>query len=168
MVITIENKTPKIGEIYLAETAVVVGDVEIGSGSSIWFNAVLRGDVAPIQIGNNTNIQDCSVLHGTYKKCGVKVGNYVSVGHSVILHGCDIGDFTLVGMGSVIMDLAKIGRNSLVAAGSLVTEESTFEDGVLIMGRPARVVRKLTMEEITKVRQNAEHYLMYQTWYEKK
>jgi carbonic anhydrase/acetyltransferase-like protein (isoleucine patch superfamily) len=161
-----ERRAPKIGpDCFIAPTAAVVGDVTMGRNCSVWFNAVIRGDVMPIVIGDETNIQDGSVIHGTYKKCGAKIGNRVTVGHSVILHGCEIGDRCLIGMGSIIMDQAKVSADSLVAAGSLITEGSEFPPGVLIMGRPAKVKRELTPEEIKFLNQSADNYIHYKTWY---
>lgn len=150
---------------FLAPSSVIVGQVTIGKNCSIWFNTTVRGDVMPIEIGDETNIQDNSVIHGTYKKCGAKIGKRVSVGHSVILHGCEIGDRCLIGMGTIIMDQAKISENSLVAAGSLVTEGAQFPPGVLIMGRPAQIKRPLTAEEIGFLNQSADNYLLYKSWY---
>lgn len=165
-ILSIATGTPKIGpDSYIAPTAAIVGDVTMGRGCSVWFNAVVRGDVMPIKIGDETNIQDGTVIHGTYKKCGTTIGNRVTVGHAVVLHGCEIGDRCLIGMGSIIMDNAKISPDSLVAAGSLVTEGSEFPPGVLIMGRPAKVKRELTPEEIAFLNKSADNYTFYQTWY---
>lgn len=159
--------TPRIArDVFLAPNATVVGDVEIGEKCSVWFNAVIRGDVMPIRIGRETNIQDGTVVHGTYNKCGTTIGQRVSIGHSVILHGCTIGDETLIGMGTIIMDKAEIGKNCVVGAGSLVTEETKFDEGWLIFGRPAKAVRKLTDEEIKKLALSADNYLFYQTWFD--
>lgn len=159
--------TPKIAQnVFLAPNATIVGDVEIGEQCSIWFNVVLRGDVFPIRIGSETNIQDGTIVHGTYKKCGTTIGRRVSVGHGVIMHGCDIGDEVLIGMGSIIMDKAKIPSHSIVGAGSLVTEESKFESGWLILGRPARAFRKLTDDELKFLPKSADNYKLYQTWYD--
>lgn len=146
----------------------MIGDVEIGKKCSIWFNTVIRGDVMPIRIGEETNIQDGTVIHGTYKKCGTTIGKRVSVGHGVILHGCTIGDTSLIGMGTIIMDNAKIGSRCVVGAGSLVTEEKSFEDGWLILGRPAKAVRRLTEQELAFLDTSADNYLFYQTWYGEK
>lgn len=169
MIIPLPQGKPEIGSgTFLAPTAVVIGQVTIGTNCSVWFNTTIRGDVMPIEIGDETNIQDNTVIHGTYKKCGARLGRRVSVGHGVILHGCDIGDRCLIGMGAIIMDRAKISQDSLVAAGSLVTEESEFPAGVLIMGRPAKVHRHLTQEEISFLNKSADNYLLYKTWYEPK
>ena len=168
-IIPTSTGTPKIAEdVFLADNARVIGDVVLESGVSIWFNAVIRGDVMPIRIGRNSNIQDGSIVHGTYKKCGTTIGQNVSVGHAVVLHGCEIGDNCLIGMGTIIMDQAKISPRSIVGAGSLVTENSEFPEGVLILGRPAKVVRPLRPEEIEFLGQSAKNYLHYQTWYQDK
>ena len=131
------------------------------------YNTTLRGDVMPIVIGDETNIQDNTVLHGTYQKCGAIIGSKVTVGHSVVLHGCTIGDLVLIGMGTVIMDQAEIPSLSIVAAGSLVTENSKFPDGHLIMGRPAKAVRPLKEQEIAFLSKSAQNYIDYMKWYEK-
>lgn len=169
MIVPLSQGQPKIGEgTYIAPNATLVGDVEIGKNCSIWFNAVIRGDVMPIKIGDETNIQDGSILHGTYKKCGTTIGKRVTVGHGVILHGCEIGDRVLIGMGAIIMDKAKISSDSIIAAGALVTEEKEFPQGVLIVGRPATVKRELTDEERAFLNKSADNYLFYKKWYEEK
>lgn len=158
--------SPQIGkDVFIADGAQVIGDVRIGEGSSIWFNTTLRGDVMPILIGRETNIQDGSVLHGTFGKYGCEIGDRVTIGHSVILHGCKIGNACLVGMGSVVMDGAEIGERSVVGAGSLVTEGKKFPAKSLIVGRPAVVKRPLTEEELAFLEQSADNYLLYKTWY---
>lgn len=160
--------TPVIGEgTFLAEGARIIGDVTIGRDSSIWYNTVLRGDVGPITIGDATNIQDGTVIHGTFKKAFARIGNRVTIGHSVVLHGCAIGDLCLIGMGTIIMDNAEIGPRNIVGAGSLVTENSKFlEEGWLILGRPAKPVRKLKPEELAFLDQSANNYLLYKSWYQ--
>ena len=168
MIMPLLGKTPQIGKDgFVAPSADIIGDVTIGERCSIWFNTTLRGDVMPIVIGNDSNIQDNSVVHGTYKKCGAVIGNKVTVGHSVILHGCKIGDLVLVGMGAVIMDLAEIPERSIVAAGSLVTENAKFPPGHLIIGRPAKAVRPLTDKELEFLPQSAKNYIEYMSWYKK-
>ena len=160
---------PELAEdVYLAPTAQLIGDVQIGARSTVWFNAVLRGDVGPIRIGSETNIQDGSVLHGTFGKAFVTVGNRVTIGHLVTLHGCTIEDLALVGMGSIVMDGAVIPKQSIVGAGSLVTEGSRFESGWLIMGRPAKAVRPLKPDEIAFLDKSADNYLRYKIWYAEK
>lgn len=163
----VRGKFPQIGEgTFLAETSQIMGDVKIGEDCSIWYQTVLRGDVMPIEIGSETNIQDGSIIHGTINKCGAKVGSRVTVGHGVILHGCEISELCLIGMGSVVMDLAKISERSIVGAGSLVTEESQFPPGVLILGRPAKVIRELNEQELQFLDKSADNYLQYKKWYE--
>lgn len=158
--------SPTIGnDVFLAEGAQVIGDVKIGDGSSVWFNTTLRGDVMPITIGRETNIQDGSVLHGTFGKYACEVGDRVTIGHTVILHGCKIGTRCLIGMGSIIMDGAEIGDFSVVGAGSLVTEGKKFPPKSLIVGRPAVVKRPLNEEELKFLEQSADNYLLYKTWY---
>ncbi len=164
----INGMEPQLGkECYIAPTAVLVGNVLIGDQSSVWFNAVVRGDVTPIVIGKQSNLQDGVVVHGTYQKADVRIGDRVTVGHGVILHGCRIEDSCLIGMGSILMDLSHIGHHCLVGAGSLVTEGSVFEPGTLIMGRPAKAVRKLRQDEIDKLERSADNYLFYiNSWYQ--
>lgn len=168
MMRTLLGKTPQIGEgSFIAETASVIGDVTIGKNSSVWYNTVLRGDVGPIKIGDETNIQDGTVIHDTHKKAFATIGNRVTIGHLCMLHGCTIGDLCLIGMGSIIMDNATIPSRSIVGAGSLVTEGFTHtEEGWLILGRPAKAVRKLKPEEMQFLDKSADNYLLYKTWYE--
>ncbi len=144
--------------VWVAENAVLVGDVTIGEGSSVWYGAILRGDEAPITIGKNTNIQDGAVLHEA-ARYPLVIGDGVTVGHNAILHGCEIGNNVVVGMGSIVMNGAKIGNDSIVGAGSLVTQDKEFPDGMMILGSPARALRKLTPEEIARNRWNAEEYV---------
>ncbi len=168
MILPLQGKTPRIGEgSFIAPSADLIGDITAGRLCSFWFNTTLRGDVMPIVIGDETNIQDNTVIHGTYKKCGAVIGSRVTVGHSVILHGCRIGDLVLVGMGSVIMDLAEIPDRCIVGAGSLVTENSKFPEGHLILGRPAKAVRPLKEEELNFLPQSAKNYIEYMGWYQK-
>ena len=144
--------------VWVAENAVLVGDVTIGEGSSVWYGAILRGDEAPITIGKNTNIQDGPVLHEA-ARYPLVIGDGVTVGHNAILHGCEIGNNVVIGMGSIVMNGAKIGNDSIVGAGSLVTQDKEFPDGVMILGSPARALRNLTPEEIARNRWNAEEYV---------
>ena len=168
MIIEARGKSPQIGEgVFVAPSADLIGDVRIGRGSSIWFNTTLRGDVMPIVIGDETNIQDNTVVHGTFNKCGAVIGHRVTVGHSVVLHGCTIGDLVLVGMGTIIMDQAKIANRCIVAAGSLVTEDAEFAEGQLILGRPAKAVRPLNAKELAFLGQSAQNYMDYMKWYAK-
>ncbi|MBX2986528.1 MAG: gamma carbonic anhydrase family protein [Bdellovibrionaceae bacterium] len=159
--------TPEIGrDVFLAPNAFVIGDVKIGERASIWFNVTVRGDVMPIRIGAETNIQDGSVLHGTYGKFGCTLEDRVTIGHLVTLHGCHIGRETLIGMGCTVMDGAQVGEQCLIGAGSLVTEGMKIPPRHLAFGRPAKVVRPLKPEEIESLRLSADNYLLYQTWYE--
>ena len=158
---------PKFGEnCYLAENATIIGDVIIGNDCSIWFNAVLRGDVNSIKIGNKVNIQDGAVLHTLYQKSTVEIGDNVSIGHNVTIHGAKINDNVLVGMGATILDHAVIGENSIIAANALVLDSTIVEPGSIYAGVPAKKVKDVdpsqTKEMINKI---ANNYLMYSDWY---
>lgn len=143
---------------YIAKGAVVVGDVELGENASIWYNAVLRADNRKIHIGNNSNIQDNVTVH-VQRVLDVWVGDNVTVGHNAIVHACEIGDNTLIGMGSIIMNRAKVGKNCIIGAGAIVTEDTVIPDNSLALGIPARVKREVTPEEIEKNRQSSLHYV---------
>lgn len=157
---------PEIGQdAFIAPSCDVIGDVHVGDGASLWFNVTIRGDVMPIRIGRETNVQDNTVIHGTFGKYGTTLGDRVTIGHSVILHGARVDDLCLIGMGSILMDDTHISKNSIVAAGSLVTEGSKFPPGVLIMGRPAKVKRELNPDEIAFLSQSADNYILYKSWY---
>jgi carbonic anhydrase/acetyltransferase-like protein (isoleucine patch superfamily) len=144
--------------VYMAQGAVVVGDVRIGARSSVWHNAVLRGDVAPIVVGAESNVQDCAVLHGA-TDFGVVVGNGVTIGHGAIVHGCTIGDNALIGMGAIVLNGAQIGRDCIVGAGAVVTQGTVIPDGSVAFGSPARVVRPVTDEDRAANRANAQEYV---------
>ena len=146
---------------WVAESAQVMGRVTMAENSSVWYGAVLRGDNDSISVGRNSNVQDGSVLH-TDHGSPLVIGDNVTVGHLVMLHGCSIGDGSLVGIGSVIMNGARIGRNCIVGAGALVTEGKQFPDGVLIVGTPAKVQRELTAEQIDRLQASASHYVTQQ------
>jgi carbonic anhydrase/acetyltransferase-like protein (isoleucine patch superfamily) len=164
--VSVRGHNPVIGEqVFLADTCRVIGQVSIGAESSVWFSAVLRGDVAPIKIGKQTNIQDGAVIHGTLNKHATNIGDRVTIGHLAMLHGCDIGDGTLIGMQSTVMDGCKIGKHCIVGAQSLVVEGSVFEDECLIVGSPAKVKRKLRKEEIEFLEKSADNYKLYAGWY---
>lgn len=143
---------------YVADSAQVIGDVRLGAQSSVWFGAVLRGDTDTLHVGAGSNIQDGSVLHAD-TGYPLRVGERVTVGHQVMLHGCTVGDESLIGIGAVVLNGAQIGRHSLVGARSLITEGKVFPDGSLIMGSPAKVVRALTPDEIDGLRRSAQHYM---------
>ena len=155
----LDDKTPQVHpSAYVADSARVMGEVTLGQDSSVWFGAVIRGDSAPIAVGEGTNIQDGSVLHAD-TGFPLTIGRHVTVGHQVMLHGCTVGDESLIGIGAVVLNGAKIGKHCLVGARSLVTEGKEFPDGSLIMGSPAKVVRTLTPEQIEGLRQSAQHYI---------
>src|ERR1700692_2266635 len=164
--VTARGFTPQIGkEVFVADNARIIGNVEVRERASVCDNVTIGGDVMPIQIGREANIQDGSVLHGTYGKYGCIVHDRVTIGHQVILHGCTIGRESLIGMGSIVMDGAVVGEQCIVGAGSLVTEGSEFPPRSLILGRPAKVKRPLTEDEILSLAQSADNYLLYKTWY---
>lgn len=159
MIYKLGDKEPKInGKVYIAESADVIGDVELSDGVNIWFGAVLRGDIEKIIIGKNSNIQDNVTVH-TDLGIPCVIGENVTVGHNVIIHSCSVGDNTIVGMGSTVLNRTKIGKNCMVGANSLVTHSIPTEDGVLILGSPAKIVRKLSEEEIKHLKDNADHYV---------
>lgn len=158
--------SPIIGEdVFIADNARIISDVEVGDRSSIWYNVVIRGDVMPIRIGKEVNVQDGSVIHGTYGKWGTTLHDRVTIGHLVMLHGCEIGRGTLVGMGSIVMDGVQVGEHCLIGAGSLVTEGTKIPPRSLVVGRPAKVKRPLTDEEVELLEKSADNYLLYKTWY---
>jgi carbonic anhydrase/acetyltransferase-like protein (isoleucine patch superfamily) len=160
------NKGTERGKkVFIAENAVVIGDITVHDDVSIWYNVVLRGDVERIEIGRCTNVQDGSVIHVTKDKYPTVLKDYVTVGHSVTLHGCTIESNVLVGIGSVILDNSVIGENSIVAAGSLVPPGKAYEAGSLIMGSPAKAVKKLSDEDIKGIRDYADRYVMYKNVY---
>jgi carbonic anhydrase/acetyltransferase-like protein (isoleucine patch superfamily) len=166
-IITLNGKTPVIGnDCFLAENAVLTGDIEMGDGCSIWFSAVLRGDVNYIRIGNNVNIQDCAVVHGTYKKSSTRIGNNVSIAHGAIVHGCTIHDNVLIGMNAVVLDDAVIESNSIVAAGAVVTKGTVVESGSVFAGSPAKKIKSISPELLKgEVERIAGSYHMYASWY---
>lgn len=164
---SINNITPKILEgVFLADNAVVVGDVIIGKESSIWFNTVIRGDVNSIIIGNSVNIQDGVVVHCTYQKTKTIIGDNVSIGHNAIIHGCEIRNNVLIGMGAIIMDNVIIEENSIIAAGAVLTKGTYVKSGSLFAGVPAKFKRSLFEEEIeNSIIKTAENYKKYLSWY---
>ena len=158
MIFSLGNKHPSLHEeSWVAETAVVIGSVNLGRNASIWWNAVARGDNDPITIGDNSNIQDGSVLH-TDEGIPLTIGANVTVGHQVMLHGCTVGDGSLIGIGSTVLNRAVIGKHCIVGANSLVAEGKVFPDRSLILGAPAKVVRTLTDEEVARLQNSADHY----------
>ncbi|MCP3142244.1 gamma carbonic anhydrase family protein [Pyxidicoccus xibeiensis] len=144
---------------FVEDSAQVVGEVELGEDSSVWYNAVLRGDVNPIRIGKRTNIQDLSLVHVTTHKHSTSVGDDVTVGHHVILHGCTVGDRVLVGMGAILMDGVEVGDECIIGAGALLTPGTKVPPGSLVVGSPGKVKRPITEEERAFLRQSAQHYV---------
>ncbi len=164
---SVRGYTPQIGEdCYLAENATIVGDVVIGEQCSIWFNTVLRGDVNSIRIGNRVNIQDGSVLHTLYEKSTITIGNDVSVGHNVTIHGADIDDLALIGMGATLLDHAHVGRGAIVAAGALVLANTQIGPDELWAGVPAKFIKKVAPDQAKEINEKiANGYIMYAGWY---
>ena len=155
----LDGEAPRVDPTaWIADSAEVMGNVHLGPDASVWFGCVLRGDTESMHIGEGSNIQDLSVLHADFGQ-PLHIGRHVTVGHKVMLHGCTIGDESLIGIGAVVLNGARIGKNCLVGAGSLVTEGKEFPDGSMILGSPARVVRSLTPEQIEGLRRSAEHYI---------
>ncbi len=159
MIYDLEKNVPEISaNSWVAPNAIIIGKVKLEKNSSIWFNAVLRGDIEKIVIGENSNIQDGSVLH-TDPGCPLTVGKGVTVGHMVMLHGCEIFDDTLIGIGSTILNKVKIGKNCIIGANTLVTENKVIPDNSLVLGSPGKVIRKVTDDEIKVICENAKHYV---------
>lgn len=167
LVKTVNGKTPNIpADCYVAENATIVGDVTIGANCSIWFNAVLRGDVNSIIIGNKVNVQDGAIIHCTYKKHPTTIGNNVSIGHNAIVHGCSIHDNVLVGMGSIIMDNCVVESNSIIAAGAVVTQNTVVPSGSIFAGVPARKVKDINESEFAgEIERISNNYVMYSGWF---
>lgn len=163
----VNNKHPQIPEdCYVAENATIVGEVSFGNQCSVWFNAVIRGDVHFIKIGNKVNVQDGAVIHATYQKSPTTIGNNVSIGHNAIVHGCTIHDNVLIGMGSIVMDDCVIESNSIVAAGAVVTANTRVEAGSIYAGVPAKKVKDISKELIHgEINRIAENYVKYSSWF---
>ena len=164
----VKGKSPIIPkDCYIAENATIVGEVEMGKQCSVWFNAVVRGDVHFIKIGNKVNIQDGAVIHATYKTSPTIIGNNVSIGHNAIVHGCTIKDNVLIGMGSIVMDDCIIESNSIIAAGAVVTKKTIVESGSIYAGIPAKKVKDISEELISgEINRIADNYLKYSSWFE--
>lgn len=157
---------PVVGDgVFLAETAAVIGDVHIGARTSVWYGAVLRGDVFHIRIGDEVSIQDNAVVHVTGGVHPTIVGNRVTIGHSVVLHGCTVGDSCIIGMGAVVMDRAVVGKNCIVGAGALVTPGTEIPEGHLALGSPARPTKKLSQRELDWIESSADHYVQLASTY---
>lgn len=164
---SVNGLSPQFGEgVYLAENATIIGDVIMGNQCSIWFNAVVRGDVHYIRIGDKVNVQDGAVIHCTYKKHPTEIGNYVSIGHNALVHGCKVMDNVLIGMGAIVMDGVTVHSNSIIAAGAVVLEGTTLESGCIYAGVPAKKVKELSQEQTAVlVKGIAENYIMYSSWF---
>ncbi len=163
----LNGKTPIFGEnCFLAETAVIIGDVEMGNDCSIWYSAVLRGDVHSIRLGNNVNVQDNATIHATYKKSPTTIGNNVSIAHNAVVHGCTIKDNVLIGMSAVVLDDAIIESNAIIAAGAVVTKGTHVESGSVYAGSPAKKIKELSPELLEgEINRIANSYAMYASWY---
>jgi carbonic anhydrase/acetyltransferase-like protein (isoleucine patch superfamily) len=163
----INGKHPQISEdCFVAENATIVGEVSIGKQCSIWFNAVLRGDVHFIKLGNKVNVQDGAVIHATYQKSPTTIGNNVSIGHNAIVHGCTIKDNVLIGMGSIVMDDCVIKSNSIIAAGSVVTKNTLVESGTIYAGTPAKKIKDISPELVSgEINRIADNYVKYSSWF---
>ncbi|MFS4455854.1 gamma carbonic anhydrase family protein [Maribacter sp. 2304DJ31-5] len=167
MIKSVGGKTPKIGDdCYIAENATIVGEVVMGDQCSVWFNAVIRGDVHYIKMGDKVNVQDGAVIHCTYKKSPTVIGNNVSIGHNAIVHGCTVHDNVLIGMGSIIMDDCIVERNSIIAAGAVLTKGTHVPEGSVFAGMPAKKIKdvgpELSSGEIDRI---AEAYVAYSGWF---
>ncbi len=167
LIIPVRGFTPQIGrDCFLAENATIIGDTVIGDECSIWFNTVIRGDVNSIKIGNGVNIQDGSVLHTLYQKSTIEIGDHVSIGHNVTIHGAKIRDYALIGMGAVVMDDAVVGEGALVAAGSVVLSRTVIGPNELWGGAPAKFIKMVEPEKAKEMNVKiAKNYLMYSKWY---
>jgi carbonic anhydrase/acetyltransferase-like protein (isoleucine patch superfamily) len=159
--------TPQFGdECWMAETATVIGEVTMGNHCTVWYNAIIRGDVNSIVIGNYTNIQDGAIIHCTYKKAATIIGNRVSIGHNAIVHGCTVEDSVLIGMGAIIMDDAVIGTGSIIGAGAIVLAGTIVPPNSVFVGNPAKKVKEIGEEGINVIERTAENYVKYAGWYQ--
>ena len=167
IILPVNGIHPKLGEnCFVAPNATIIGDVVMGNECSVWFNAVVRGDVNSIRIANKVNIQDGAVIHCTYKKTTVDLGNNVSVGHNAIVHGCKVHDNVLIGMGAIVMDNCEIHSNSIIAAGAVLTEGTVVPAGCIYAGVPAKKVKDISQELIEgEINRIADNYLMYSSWF---
>lgn len=166
-ILPVKGILPQFGNnIFLAPNATVVGDVSMGDDCSVWFNAVVRGDVHWIKMGNKVNIQDGAVIHCTYQKAPTTIGNNVSIGHNALVHGCTLEDNVLIGMGAIVMDNCVVERNSIVAAGAVLLENTRVESGSIYAGVPAKKVKQLSPEQFETLNQRiADNYVMYSGWF---
>ncbi|MGL1887817.1 MAG: gamma carbonic anhydrase family protein [Reichenbachiella sp.] len=162
----VQGKKPEFGDnCWFAETATVIGEVIMGDNCSIWYNAVLRGDVNSIKIGNNSNVQDNAMVHCTYLKAPTTIGDNVSIGHNAIVHGCTLEDNVLIGMGAIVMDHVIVGQGSIIGAGAVVLENTIIEPGSVYVGNPARKVKDIGDKGTAEIQRIAGNYLKYSSWY---
>jgi carbonic anhydrase/acetyltransferase-like protein (isoleucine patch superfamily) len=166
LILPVNDILPVFGEnCFLAENATITGDVVMGDFCNVWFNAVIRGDVNSISIGNKVNIQDGAIIHCTYKKASTEIANNVNIGHKAIVHGCTVKDNVLVGMGAIIMDHCVIEPFSIIAAGAVLTEKTLVESGSIFAGNPAKKIKMISEEQRILLEQLADRYVMYAGWY---
>ncbi|WP_374166130.1 gamma carbonic anhydrase family protein [Arcticibacter sp. MXS-1] len=166
LILPVKGKLPKIGhDCFVAENSTIVGDVTLGSHCSIWFNAVLRGDVNSIQIGDQVNVQDGAIIHCTYLKAPTVIGNNVSIGHRALVHGCTLHNNVLIGMGAIVMDHAVVQEYCIIAAGAIVLEGTLCESGFIYAGIPAKKVKPLSTEQRELLQKLPERYVMYSSWF---
>ena len=169
LILPVNGKHPQFGKnCFLAENCTVVGEVQMGDDCSVWFNTVVRGDVHYIKMGNKVNVQDGAIIHCTYQKAPVNIGNNVSIGHRAIVHGCTVHDNVLIGMGAIVMDHAVIGENSIIAAGAIVLENTIVEPGSIYAGVPAKKVKEVDREKFKDlIERISNNYVMYSGWFKK-
>jgi carbonic anhydrase/acetyltransferase-like protein (isoleucine patch superfamily) len=166
VILPVNNKSPQFGsDCFIAPNATIVGDVEMGNNCSVWFNAVIRGDVHYIKIGDNTNIQDGAVIHCSYMYAATNIGNNVSIGHNALVHGCILHDNVLVGMGAIVMDHAVVNEFVIIGAGSVVLENTVCESGFLYAGTPAKKIKPLTDQQKEMLKKLPQNYIMYSGWF---
>lgn len=166
VILSVKNVYPTLGsKCFIAENATIVGDVILGNNCSVWFNAVIRGDVNYIRIGDNTNIQDGAVIHCTYLKAGTDIGNNVSIGHNALVHGCKVHDHVLIGMGAIVMDNAVVEEFCIIAAAAVVLENTICESGFLYAGIPAKKIKPLNQVQIEMLKKLPQNYIMYSEWF---
>ena len=166
LILPVKGKMPESGsDCFIAENATIVGDVIMGDNCSVWFNAVIRGDVNYIRIGNNTNVQDGAVIHCTYLHAGTDIGNNVSIGHNALVHGCTLHDNVLIGMGAIVMDHAVVEPFVIIAAGAIVLEKTICESGYLYAGIPAKKIKPITDEQREMLNRLPNNYIMYSGWF---
>ncbi|HQW83279.1 MAG TPA: gamma carbonic anhydrase family protein [Ferruginibacter sp.] len=167
VILPVKGVHPKFGNnCFIAPNASIVGDVEMGNDCSVWFNAVLRGDVNKIRMGNKVNVQDGAIIHCTYQKASTTIGNNVSIGHNAIVHGCVIHNNVLIGMGAIVMDNAEVGTNCIIGAGAVVLANTIIEPGCVYAGIPAKKVKDISEEMISgEIKRIADNYVMYSDWF---